>query len=102
MTAAARPVAVPPSGERFARRVVTGCAVLVVAACFGFSFGNVLALGQHLGVPPYVAWLIAPAVVLAAIWNVTPIFTSFAQAGRDPEASIAAVRLSMAYRRRFG
>jgi hypothetical protein len=67
MTAAARPVAVPPSGERFARRVVTGCAVLVVAACFGFSFGNVLALGQHLGVPPYVAWLIAPAVDLTVV-----------------------------------
>jgi hypothetical protein len=67
MTAAARPVAVPPSGERFARRVVTGCAVLVVAACFGFSFGNVLALGQHLGVPTYVAWLIAPAVDLTVV-----------------------------------
>jgi len=67
MTAIARPVAVPPSGERFARRVVTGCAVLVVAACFGFSFGNVLALGQHLGVPTYVAWLIAPAVDLTVV-----------------------------------
>jgi hypothetical protein len=68
MTAAARPpVAVPRSGERFARRVVTGCAVLVVAACFGFSFGNVLALGRHLGVPPYVAWLIAPAVDLTVV-----------------------------------
>jgi hypothetical protein len=67
MTAAARPVAVPPSGERFARRVVTGCAVLVVAACFGFSFGNVLALGRHLGVPTYVAWLIAPAVDLTVV-----------------------------------
>jgi hypothetical protein len=68
MTAAARPpLAAPRSGERFARRVVTGCAVLVVAACFGFSFGNVLALGQHLGVPPYVAWLVAPAVDLTVV-----------------------------------
>jgi hypothetical protein len=67
MTAAARPPAAPRSGERFARRVVTGCAVLVVAACFGFSFGNVLALGRHLGVPPYVAWLIAPAVDLTVV-----------------------------------
>ena len=67
MTAAARAPAAPRSGERFARRVVTGCAVLVVAACFGFSFGNVLALGQHLGVPPYVAWLIAPAVDLTVV-----------------------------------
>ena len=68
MTAAVRPpLAAPRSGERFARQVVTGCAVLVVAACFGFSFGNVLALGQHLGVPPYVAWLIAPAVDLTVV-----------------------------------
>jgi hypothetical protein len=57
----------PRSGERFARRVVTGCAVLVVAACFGFSFGNVLALGRYLAVPEWVAWLVAPAVDLTVI-----------------------------------
>ena len=67
MSAVGRPPAAPRSGERFARRVVTGCAVLVVAACFGFSFGNVLALGRHLGVPTYVAWLIAPAVDLTVV-----------------------------------
>jgi hypothetical protein len=55
------------SGERFARRVVTGCALLVVAACFGFSFGNVLALGRYLAVPEWVAWLVAPAVDLTVI-----------------------------------
>jgi hypothetical protein len=54
-------------GERFARRVVTGCAVLVVAACFGFSFGNVLALGRYLAVPERVAWLVAPAVDLTVV-----------------------------------
>jgi hypothetical protein len=59
--------AVPPAGERFARRVVTGCAVAVVAACFGFSFGNVLALGRYLGVPEWVAWLVAPAVDLTVV-----------------------------------
>jgi hypothetical protein len=57
----------PRSGERFARRVVTGCAVLVVAACFGFSFGNVLALGRYLAVPEWVAWLVAPAVDLTVV-----------------------------------
>jgi hypothetical protein len=67
MTAAARPAAAPRSGERFARRVVTGCAVLVVAACFGFSFGNVLALGRYLAVPEWVAWLVAPAVDLTVV-----------------------------------
>jgi hypothetical protein len=54
-------------GEWFARRVVTGCAVLVVAACFGFSFGNVLALGRYLAVPEWVAWLVAPAVDLTVV-----------------------------------
>ena len=34
-------------------------------------------------------WLVVPAVALAAIWNTTPIFTSFARAGSDPEASRA-------------
>jgi hypothetical protein len=66
MTAAASPALARP-GERFARRVVTGCAVLVVTACFGFSFGNVLALGRQLAVPAYVAWLIAPAVDLTVV-----------------------------------
>ena len=60
-------VPTPRSGERFARRVVTGCAVLVVAACFGFSFGNVLALGRYLAVPEWVAWLVAPAVDLTVV-----------------------------------
>src|SRR5215211_7106959 len=55
------------SGERLARRVVTGCAVLVVAACFGFSFGNVLALGRYLAVAEWVAWLVAPAVDLTVV-----------------------------------
>ena len=34
-------------------------------------------------------WLVVPAVVLAAIWNTTPIYTSFARAGTDPETSRA-------------
>jgi hypothetical protein len=68
MTVAAASAAVTArSGERFARRVVTGCAVLVVAACFGFSFGNVLALGRYLAVPEWVAWLVAPAVDLTVV-----------------------------------
>jgi len=61
----ARPAAA--GSERLARAVVTGCAVLVVAACFGFSFGNVLALGRYLGVPEWVAWLVAPAVDLTVV-----------------------------------
>jgi hypothetical protein len=68
MTATATRPAPPASdGERFARQVVTWCGVLVGLACFGFSFGNVLALGRHLTVPGYVAWLVAPAVDLTVV-----------------------------------
>jgi hypothetical protein len=34
-------------------------------------------------------WMIAPAVALAAAWNVTPIWTTLARANTDPEASPA-------------
>ena len=68
MTATLVPPARPTAGgERFARRTVTWCGVLVGLACFGFSFGNVLALGRHLKVPGYVAWLVAPAVDLTLV-----------------------------------
>jgi hypothetical protein len=65
VTPGGRPVAA--GSERLARAVVSGCAVLVVAAYFGFSFGNVLALGRYLGVPEWVAWLVAPAVDLTVV-----------------------------------
>ncbi len=32
-------------------------------------------------------WLAVPAVALAAVWNLTPIWSSFAQASSDPEAA---------------
>ena len=34
-------------------------------------------------------WLVLPAVVLAAVWNTTPIFSNLARASTDPEASPA-------------
>jgi len=34
-------------------------------------------------------WLVVPSVALAAVWNVTPILSSFARANTDPEASAA-------------
>src|SRR4051794_10020567 len=34
-------------------------------------------------------WLVVPAVVLAAVWNATPIAATFARASTDPEASAA-------------
>lgn len=60
-----RPPSVP--GETFARWVVTLSGSLVVGACMAFSFGNVLALGRHLGAPAYIAWCVAPAVDLTVV-----------------------------------
>ena len=42
-------------------------------------------------------WLTVPALVLAAIWNVTPIWSSFAQTSSDPEASIAYWQPALTY-----
>ncbi|HZU20580.1 MAG TPA: hypothetical protein VE982_05140 [Gaiellaceae bacterium] len=42
-------------------------------------------------------WLVVPAVALAAAWNVTPIFMSFARAGTDPEASLSYWQPTIAY-----
>jgi hypothetical protein len=33
-------------------------------------------------------WLVLPVIVLAGVWNVTPIVASFARATTDPEASL--------------
>jgi len=41
--------------------------VLVMGLSFLFGFGNSWALGLHLGVPPYVAPLVAPAVDLSVV-----------------------------------
>lgn len=60
-----RPPSVP--GETFARWVVALSGSLVVGACMAFSFGNVLALGRHLGAPAYIAWCVAPAVDLTVV-----------------------------------
>ena len=42
-------------------------------------------------------WLAAPAVVLAAIWNLTPIWTSFAQTASDPAAAAAYWRPAISF-----
>ncbi len=42
-------------------------------------------------------WLAVPAVVLAAIWNLTPIWTSFAQTAADPAASAAYWQPAVSY-----
>jgi hypothetical protein len=42
-------------------------------------------------------WLTVPALVLAAIWNLTPIWSSYARASSDPEASRAYWQPSLTY-----
>jgi hypothetical protein len=48
-------------------RIVTVIVGVVVALTFLFGFGNVLALGLRLGVPMWVAPLVAPAVDLSVV-----------------------------------
>ena len=53
------------AGEVFTRRVITIVLALITALTFAFGFGNVWALGRSLGVPPFVAPLVGPAVDLS-------------------------------------
>ncbi|OHV40900.1 hypothetical protein BCD49_39180 [Pseudofrankia sp. EUN1h] len=48
-------------------RIVTVIVGIVVVLTFCFGFGNVLALGLRLGVPVWVAPLVAPAVDLSVV-----------------------------------
>ncbi|MEV4033768.1 SpdA protein [Streptomyces umbrinus] len=60
----------PPASsfERdFTLRAVTALMTAVVGLTFLFGFGNVWALARHLGVTPWVAPLVAPAVDLSVI-----------------------------------
>jgi hypothetical protein len=42
-------------------------------------------------------WLVVPALTLAVIWNVTPIWTTFARASTDPESARAYWQPSIHY-----
>jgi len=53
------------AGEVFTRRVITVVLAAITALTFAFGFGNVWALGRSLGVPPFVAPLVGPAVDLS-------------------------------------
>ena len=44
-------------------------------------------------------WLVIPAAALAGIWNTTPIFSTLARAGTDPESSPAYWRPAISYLR---
>jgi hypothetical protein len=55
------------TGHVVVMRTVTTIMATVIGLTFLFGFGNVLALGLRLGVPPYVAPLVAPAVDLSVL-----------------------------------
>ncbi len=62
--------AAPPASQDarpFALRAVTTLIASVVALSFLFGLGNVWALGIRLGVPTYIAPLVAPAVDLSVV-----------------------------------
>jgi hypothetical protein len=44
-------------------------------------------------------WLVVPAAALAGIWNTTPIFSTLARAGTDPESSPAYWQPAVSYLR---
>ncbi len=68
MTAGAPLAAQAGPGERASTlRAVTAIMGAVVGLSFLFGFGNVWALGVRLGVPAYVAPLVAPAVDLSVV-----------------------------------
>lgn len=53
--------------EAFTRRTLTTTMLTIAALTFAFSFGNVWSLGLRLGVAPWLAPLIGPAVDLSVI-----------------------------------
>jgi hypothetical protein len=55
------------AGERFTRRTVTVILAAIAALTFAFSFRNVWALGLRLGVDPWIAPLVGPAVDLSVV-----------------------------------
>jgi hypothetical protein len=93
-------------------RSLRGVFWIYLAACIG-AYLVPTAIGSNLERLRYVAlplaliavalrrwrplWLVVPAVVLAAIWNTTPILSSFARAGTDPEGSRAYWQPAIAY-----
>jgi hypothetical protein len=54
-----------PPGEKVTRVAVTAILALIATLTFAFSFGNIWALGASLGVSPWIAPLVGPAVDLS-------------------------------------
>ena len=66
-SAAPSPAATPTTGHAVAFRTVTVIMTLVIGLTFLFGFGNVWLLALRLGVPGYVAPLVAPSVDLSVL-----------------------------------
>ncbi|MQA87718.1 MAG: DUF2637 domain-containing protein [Streptosporangiales bacterium] len=60
-------------GERFTRHAITTVLALIAALTFAFSFGNTWTVGLRLGVQPWIAPLVGPAVDLSVIGLLTAI-----------------------------
>ena len=55
------------AGEALTRRAVTVITAAIAAMTFAFSTGNVTQLCLHLGITPWTAWLVGPAVDLSVV-----------------------------------
>jgi len=69
ITTAAVPAQAAPAqpGEALTRRAVTAVTATIVAMTFAFSLGNVTQLCLALGITPWIAWLVGPAVDLSVV-----------------------------------
>jgi hypothetical protein len=63
----------PVSGEAFTRRATTVTTAAIVIMTFAFSLGNVTQLCLNLGITPWIAWLVGPAVDLSVVGLLTGI-----------------------------
>jgi hypothetical protein len=82
-------------------------AVCVIAYLVPSSLGSNLERLRYVALPVVLMvaalrgwrplWLIVPAVMLAGVWNTTPMISSFARASTDPEASPAYWQPSIHY-----
>ncbi|WP_275293578.1 hypothetical protein [Amycolatopsis sp. La24] len=82
----------PPAGYGGVVRAVTALMSAVVGLTFLFGFGNVLSLALRLGVPAWVAPLVAPAVDLSILGLLLAV-RHLALAGASPEVLRPARRL---------
>ena len=59
------------ASEALTRRAVTAVTIAIVLMTFAFSLGNVTRLCISLGITPWIAWLVAPAVDLSVVGLLT-------------------------------